>query len=150
MYSYDTGLAVIKYLLLSFVMMIASYFDIKKRIIPNWINVIILTIGLINLELVKSMVGLIMVPLPFLFVALLKKESIGGGDIKLIGALGFVIGLSYSYSLLMISLVFAIIFNFRYNLNKVAYTELKFPFAPFINLSWIIIEVSKIVIMKLI
>lgn len=67
----------------------ASYFDIRTRIIPDWIHVLFLLIGLLDFEAISSICGLLLLPLPFLIMALVQEGSIGGGDIKLVSAIGF-------------------------------------------------------------
>lgn len=69
---------------------VASAFDIRKRIIPNSICAGIALTGLISFSPV-NLFG-VLAALPLLIAALCKQGSIGGGDIKLTAACGFVLG----------------------------------------------------------
>lgn len=55
---------------------------------------LIILIGLIKIDLIKLITGLIIVTLSFLIMVCIKDNSIGGGDNKLIGACSFLLGLS--------------------------------------------------------
>ena len=84
----------IKNVLFVLVLIYASYCDIKTRVIPDKVHVMILLLGLIQVSWLDSLLGMFLVPLPFLVVALLKKGSMGGGDIKLVSACSFFLGFS--------------------------------------------------------
>ncbi|WP_306455961.1 prepilin peptidase [Fusibacter sp. 3D3] len=75
-------------------------------------GILIIGVALINIEWTESLLGLIIVPLPFFIMACLKENSIGGGDIKLIGACGFFLGVKSTVLGCIISLAIAIIFVF--------------------------------------
>ena len=73
----------------------AALWDMKEREIPNLIPAMILVCGLIELRPAASVAGLLVTGGPYLLAALLthgKALAIGGGDIKLMGACGFVLG----------------------------------------------------------
>ena len=73
----------------------AALWDMKEREIPNLIPAMILVCGLIELRPAASVAGLLVTGGPYLLAALLthgKTLAIGGGDIKLMGACGFVLG----------------------------------------------------------
>ena len=68
----------------------AALWDMKEREIPNLIPAMILVCGLIELRPAASVAGLLVTGGPYLLAALLthgKTLAIGGGDIKLMGAL---------------------------------------------------------------
>ena len=68
------------------VLFLAAVFDIRKRIIPDWMPFLIAGVSLIPSEPVY-LTGLF-VALPLL-IAGITVGGIGGGDIKLTGACGF-------------------------------------------------------------
>lgn len=68
---------------------IASIYDIKYRMIPDLVNLFILFIGIMNINSWKIL-G-IFCAIPFFIGAM--KDGIGGGDVKLMGATGVVLGL---------------------------------------------------------
>ncbi len=77
--------------LFSILLSVASLWDIRKRIVPDALNALILCVGLLTFTPVK-LFG-ILLGLPLLIAALLKEGGMGGGDIKLSAAAGFVLGL---------------------------------------------------------
>ena len=70
----------------------ASYIDAKTHEIPNWVHVILLLDGLIKINVAEAAVGLLIISVPCLLISRLTKGGIGGGDIKLLAACGFVLG----------------------------------------------------------
>jgi len=81
-----------KGLALSIVLYIASYSDAKTHEIPDWIHALLLIDGLILLEPRKAVTGFFIVSVLFYLIAVLTHEGIGGGDIKLTAAAGWVLG----------------------------------------------------------
>ncbi|WP_326974719.1 A24 family peptidase [Caproicibacter sp. BJN0012] len=69
----------------------ASVWDIRKRIVPDTLCVLIFCLGLRTLTPDK-LFG-VLLALPLLIAALIKEGGMGGGDIKLTAAAGFVLGL---------------------------------------------------------
>lgn len=139
LYNYLSLVDVIKYSSFLFLVICASYFDVKNRMIPDWIHVSLVFIGLINCDVTKSIIGLVVSPLPFLFMALISEGSIGGGDIKLIGSSGFVLGFWNTIVASMIGIVAVVSFYTLYSLSYNKAKERKFPFAPFYNMGCILI-----------
>jgi len=89
--AFDENLIIIKGFLFSLVLIYAGYHDMKTRIIPDFVHVFIVLIALIEFSPFYSFAGAVLTPLPFLIVAI-KKGGIGGGDVKLIAACGFMLG----------------------------------------------------------
>lgn len=87
--AFDDDLMIVKGYLFAVILIVAGYIDIKTRTVPDYVHVLITIVGLINVNLVDSFMGLIIVPLPSFIVACLKENSIGGGDIKLMASCGF-------------------------------------------------------------
>ncbi|ADL05384.1 A24 family peptidase [Lacrimispora saccharolytica] len=69
---------------------IAAYTDIKKREIPGILCVAMVLISLLDFKAV-SVFG-ILAALPFFIAAMISPSGIGGGDIKLMAAVGLVLG----------------------------------------------------------
>jgi leader peptidase (prepilin peptidase)/N-methyltransferase len=130
-----TGL---KYLIFFALLLFASYFDLKCRMIPDWIHVLLIIIGLINFDVTKSVLGFLISPLPFLIMALVSTGSIGGGDIKLIGSSGFVLGYGSTIVASMIGIIVAVCFYSLYYLGYKKVKSMAFPFAPFFQLGCMI------------
>ena len=82
----------LKYVLVLEVLLCAAYFDIKTRLIPDWIHVMALGIGMVGVQPVAAFVGMLITAMPFLVIELFHEGSVGGGDIKLMGVIGFCLG----------------------------------------------------------
>ena len=79
-------------------------------------------------------VGAAMLIISILADKLLKKDSLGGGDIKLFALLGLYLGFAGSYELILLSCILGLIFVFvRKRINPKATKE--FPFGPAIAMS---------------
>ena len=73
----------------------AGIYDYKKRIIPDRVHVIIMISALLSqFIIIQSILGLLILPIPFIIPIFFNEDSIGGGDIKLVGAIGFYLGLT--------------------------------------------------------
>lgn len=74
----------------------ASYSDIKTREISSWIPVSIVIAGLIGItsaDLPLMFLSPVAVSIPQVIFAMRKKDSYGAGDIKLMAACAFLLGL---------------------------------------------------------
>lgn len=136
--AFESMVLVIKSFLFSEILLIASYYDIRTRIIPDWIHVLIILVGLIEFDPFKSFVGLVVAPLPFLIMALAKEGSIGGGDVKLIGAMGFVLGSRSTIVASIIGSIVVVCFYSRYYLSYKKVKSMAFPFVPFFQVGCMI------------
>ena len=61
-------------------------------------------VGLIQIDLVDLLLGFFIVPLPFYIMAYLNEGSIGGGDVKFISEISFVLQVRGSVPSLIIAL----------------------------------------------
>ena len=136
-YRFKTMLNAVKYLLFFTLLLCASYVDLKTRMIPDWVHILLIIIGLINFNVTKSVLGLLISSLPFLIMAVINTGSIGGGDIKLIGSSGFVLGYGNTITASMISIVVVICFYILYYLSYKKVMSKAFPFAPFFQVGCI-------------
>lgn len=85
----------------------ASVWDLRKRIIPDSICVTIVAVGLLTFS--HSKLAGTLIGLPLLIAALTKEGGMGGGDVKLTAACGFVLGLPVGCAGLIIGLVAALL-----------------------------------------
>lgn len=74
----------------------------------------IILLGLIQVSWLDSILGMLLVPLPFLVAALLKEGAMGGGDIKFVGACSFFFGFSNGLVGSSMGLAFGILANVLY------------------------------------
>jgi len=133
MVGYDASL--LKPVMFMGILILASYLDVKTRIIPDWIHLVIIGIGLIDIKVLDSVLGLLVIPSPFFIMAYKSEGSIGGGDIKLIGACGFMLGLSSAYLGVLISLILVIIHQ---GIIKGKVKDSSFAFVPYIGVGMLI------------
>ncbi len=118
------------------VFLVISIIDIKTMIIPD---ILVITIFVISLFLMPYHYVLFMdrfigflIGLSFCIMNIIKKDSFGGGDIKLITVLGFMLGYQHLLLGLFITFIlagfYALVLVIKQHDNLHAYI----PFAPFI------------------
>lgn len=115
----------------------ASAWDIRKRIIPDTLCLCIALTGLLTFEPVK-LFG-ILAAVPFLLAALFWG-GMGGGDIKLMAAVGLVIGFHKSMAAIIIGLTAMLVFHaIRFIVQKLRRRAVQkaYPLAPFLSLGCI-------------
>ena len=72
----------VKNILFYAILLYTSVRDHKTHTVPDSVHVLILLAALSGIRWFSSLLGFLLVPLPFLAAALRKPESMGGGDIK--------------------------------------------------------------------
>lgn len=97
-------------ILLCQVLMVAGIFDLTTREIPDSLHLLIAMAGLIGFQVLPALLGFLLVPLPFL-IAALKTEKIGGGDVKLMAASGFALGVTGGVWMMIWGLSAALLWN---------------------------------------
>jgi leader peptidase (prepilin peptidase)/N-methyltransferase len=107
--------------------------DVKTKTIPDYIPLTIIISGFIGIELSSSLLGLILVPLPYFIMAIIKENSMGGGDIKLMGACGFYLGLSAGTLGSIIGLFLAVIIHSSYTTITKKNMDKSIPLAPYLG-----------------
>lgn len=112
--AYGTTLHALACILTGQVLLFAAEYDYATHTVPDYVPVLILMDGLLEVEFAPALLGLVLVPLPFVVAALVKEGSIGGGDVKLMGACGFVLGVKRGYIALMLGLFLAVLFQTAY------------------------------------
>ncbi|SHN87928.1 leader peptidase (prepilin peptidase) / N-methyltransferase [Desulfitobacterium chlororespirans DSM 11544] len=103
-------LVVLKGGLFFLVLLYAAVHDARTKIIPDKVHVLLILISLLGWTW-DSLWGLILVPLPFLIVAVAVKDSLGGGDVKLMAGIGSVLGVIGGLSAGILGLSVAILVN---------------------------------------
>lgn len=120
------------------VLSLAAVSDIRKRMIPDWMPLLIAGVSLLPPEPVY-LTGLL-VALPLL-IAGITVGGIGGGDIKLTGACGLVLGFERTLSGLLMALMFLLLFRWAgqcirkcKKINCGVGKEQAYPLVPFLLL----------------
>ena len=128
----------------------ASVWDLRKRIIPDSLCLLIALTGLINFSPVR--LWGVLAALPLLIAALCKPEGIGGGDIKLTAASGFAIGLPTVSAGLIIGMTVAvlcylvrIIICKRKTSKGQAVNQIALPLVPFLSIGFIAATIIEII-----
>ena len=124
---------IIKGFLYALILMYASYVDIKTKNIPDKVHLLILLASLIKVNLIYSMLGFLIVPLPFFITALLKGGGIGGGDVKFMAASGFLLGIKGGFIASIIGLLIALCINAIGYKVKNKDKNISFPLAPYLS-----------------
>ena len=132
---FSDPLLLIKGFLFGALLLVTSYHDIRTREIPDRLPLAILGVGMLQIPLIPAIAGLVVASLPYLLAAIITNGKIGGGDIKLMAASGFVLGpagaLLQSVIGLSLVLFFAAGLAIRGGMANAANTPL--PLAPFLS-----------------
>ncbi len=132
--TYGTGLHTFTCILFGQVLLFAAEYDIATHTVPDYVPVLILLTCLLEMDFIPAFLGTVLVPLPFLAAALIKEGSIGGGDIKLMGACGFMLGVRRGYVALIMGLFLAVVFQSAYAGKK----EKGFALVPYLAVGCLI------------
>ena len=131
------SLSIIKGILFALLLIVAAICDLRKREIPDAIPFFIVLIGFISINILEALVGLFMTGIPYLLAAILIKKdvglSIGGGDIKLMGACGFVLGAPFGTLQSIISLLLSLVVGMyvKASNSNSNWNQISLPLAPF-------------------
>lgn len=122
--------------LLFFFLFVASLVDIESMVLPNGLLIAAAVPALLRLPDWKGiLIGGVSVSVPLLLLVLvfdkiIGKESMGGGDIKLVSVIGFHLGFGKTFLGLIFACVFGLVFALATGRKKGA----AFPFGPFLVL----------------
>lgn len=142
------NLDLIKFLILTPMLLSAFVIDYKLQIIPNRLNLTIFEIGIIFAFLyglsdvaitIKMLIGMLIGGGIFLFITLIGgliygKEAMGFGDVKLMGALGLYFGLSNIIVITLLSFLIGAVLSIILLATKIKKMDEYIPFGPFIVL----------------
>ena len=122
---------------------VASVWDIKKRIVPDPLCLLLVLTGCLPFTPAK-LLG-VLLGLPLLVGELVTQHyytgGIGGGDIKLTAACGFVLGLPYGITGLFRGLAVFCIYCFVFTmLKQKTGNKVPYPMAPFLSVGFIAVQ----------
>lgn len=143
------NLELIKYIILTPMLLSACMIDYKLQIIPNRLNLIMFEIGLLiafiyglsNVAItINMLLGMLAGGGIFLLITLIGgaiygKEAMGLGDVKLMGALGLYFGLSNIIAVALMSFLIGAILSIILLVTRIKKTDEYIPFGPFIVIS---------------
>lgn len=120
------------------VMLMASICDIRTRTIPDFISILLVLASLIPPES-DRMIG-ILTALPLLMAGL-TVGGIGGGDIKITGACGMMLGVGRAFTGLTVGLLLMILFHLVRSMvikNRQKEKRRAYPLAPFLTVGMVL------------
>lgn len=143
------NLDLIKFLILTPMLLSVFVIDYRLQIIPNRLNLTIFEIGFIfaflyglsNVAItINMLLGMLAGGGIFLLITLLGalfygKEAMGFGDVKLMGALGLFFGLSNIIIITLVSFLIGAILSIILLASKIKKSDEYIPFGPFIVLA---------------
>ena len=166
--TFISNLDLIKYMILTPMLISAFIIDYKLQIIPNRLNLTMFEIGLIiaflyglssvaiTLNMILGMLagGGIFLIITLVGGAIYGKEAMGFGDVKLMGALGLYFGLSNIIAVTLISFLIGAILSVLLLITKIRKMDEYIPFGPFIVIAsfisiFIPFEIVKMILMKI-
>jgi len=140
------NLTLIKYVILTPMIISAFVIDYKYQIIPNRLNLFIFEVGLASMFvsglysmnlMTSSLLGMIAGGGIFLLITVIGgliagKEAMGFGDVKFMGALGLYFGLANILMITLMAFLFAAIISIFLLATKIKKKSEYIPFGPFI------------------
>ena len=79
--AYGTTLHALACILMGQVLLFAAEYDYATHTVPDYVPVLILMVGLLEVEFAPALLGLVLVPLPFVVAALVNDGSYGPLDV---------------------------------------------------------------------
>ena len=148
---YGFSMQSLYYIVLASLLVIISFIDLDHFIIPDKLLIIGAVFGLVfNIlgygipfwdGIYGSLVSVGLLLFTLLIEFIIKKEAMGGGDIKLLGMIGLFLGLKYT----ILTIILAIYIGAIYGILVIIYSKIRnkkynamIPFGPFISLGAII------------
>lgn len=148
---YHFGLSIdfVFYSFLVSILIVISFIDYYHHIIPDGLILIILSSSIIYKALIyfvykmplsfsDSISSFIGAGILFIIIALVSNGGMGGGDIKLIAVLGFILGLKKTILNTLLSFLIGAVISVFLLLSGKKGRKDAIPFGPFINISFLI------------
>lgn len=146
--TFIANLDLIKYIILTPMLISVFVIDYRLQIIPNRLNLTMFEIGVIlsflyglsdiaiTVDMIFGMIagGGIFLLITLIGAVIYGKEAMGFGDVKLMGALGLYFGLSNIIIITLLSFLIGAILSILLLLSKIKKMNEYIPFGPFIVL----------------
>ena len=162
------NLDLIKFMILTPMLLSAFVIDYRLQIIPNRLNLAIFEVGIVVAFLyglsdiaitINMLLGMLAGGGIFLLITLLGgifygKEAMGFGDVKLMGALGLFFGISNIVIITLLSFLIGAVLSIVLLATKIKKSDEYIPFGPFIVIATFIsmyvpFEQIKLVLMEI-
>lgn len=140
---YGFSTSALRCILLCHILILAGAADIATREIPDVFHLLIAIVGLIGFHPGSALLGFLLVPLPFL-IAALKTGKIGGGDVKLMAASGFALGVTGGFWMMFWGLVMALLWDLSMCKGKkdISMGKRSIPLIPFMAFGCFVVLLS--------
>ena len=148
-YYFGLSIDFVFYSFLISILIVISFIDYYEQIIPDGLVLMILISAIIYrlsiyfidntpLAFWNSIIGFLTGGVLFLLIAVVSKGAMGGGDIKLIAVLGFILGLKKTLLNILLSFLIGAVFSILLLLSGKKGRKDAIPFGPFICLAFLI------------
>lgn len=148
-YFFNLSIDFIFYAIITSVLIIITFIDLEHMEIPNVLVLILLITSIvhkginyfifdIDFKLLSSILGLLVSSILFLLIIVVSKGGMGGGDMTLIGALGFILGFKKIILTIALSFLLGAIISVFLLLSRIKSRKDPIPFGPFIILGFFI------------
>lgn len=121
------------------ILLVIFFIDLRTLTIPNSLVFILFLISLIynvyTNNVLDGFIGFIFGFILFLVIALITHGGMGGGDIKLVGALGLLLGFNLTLVMVFLSFTLGGIISLILLTTKIKTKKDPIPFGPFIVIS---------------
>ncbi|KUO50599.1 MAG: peptidase A24 [Desulfitibacter sp. BRH_c19] len=130
----------IKYLVLFSILIVITFIDLDHKIIPNKLILIMLIWGIIwqifhpEIVWISAAAGALLGGGLLLLAAVISRGGMGGGDIKLMFAAGFILGLSNTALALFLGFLSGSIIGIALIVLRIKSRKDPIPFGPFLSL----------------
>lgn len=146
---FGLSLSFIFYGIIFSILIVIAFIDLKEMIIPDILVILIIIITIIykvllfllyskSPDLLNSIGGLVLSSLLFVLIILVSKGGMGGGDVTLIGSLGFILGIKNIFLTIFLSFILGAIISVILLITKIKGKKDPIPFGPFIILGFFI------------
>lgn len=130
------SIVLVKAMVMTAILIVISFIDLRHRIIPDFIVILALAAGIIfslisGASFIDMIIGMI-VGGGVMFLLALVPGTLGGGDIKLMFAMGAFLGVNKTLWALIIAFIAASIISIALIFLKIKGTKDYIPFGPFL------------------
>jgi len=143
------GVDFVFYSLISSVLLAVIFIDLKEMIIPDSLVLCVLILSVVHkifnyflygmpFGLLDSILGLLAAGGLFLLIVIVSRGGMGGGDVTLMGALGFALGLKYVLLNIFLAFILGAVISVFLLAAKIKTRKDPIPFGPFIVIGFFI------------